>query len=294
MKSLIIKEQVIEACPRDLSIHLQERSPQTLEELNRYAEQYLKARGRQLHQGCRNDQKGKVEVKTPITTTLTEKTKGRSGVLCYTCPKRGHVTRDCKNPTADWKQASGKIGHKKEDCQAKKGSLSGAAIESDQLVENCGLGYLIIPETPKSQDILIQECIVDNMLLLANGKHLEIILNTSQHLNINKKMSITMGYVGPHPVTALGDTGCNSVVAKEKFGLNRYMIMADNTPKKTELSRIYIDTLYYAGGVEAVCLPDALCDLLIGNVKGAREPKDPDPFLEAAGITTERLKKRML
>ena len=71
LKSLLIKEQVIEACPRDISIHLQERSPQTLEELSLYAEQYLKARGRQLHQGWRSDQKGKVEAKTPITPTVT-------------------------------------------------------------------------------------------------------------------------------------------------------------------------------------------------------------------------------
>ena len=74
-----------------------------------------------------------------------------------------------------------------------------------------------------------------------------------------------MGYVGPHPVTALRDTGCSSVVVKEKFvrkyqytGQNRYIIMADNTVKKTELARIYIDTPYYVGEVEAVCLPDAL------------------------------------
>ena len=72
------------------------------------------------------------------------------------------------------------------------------------------------------------------------------------------------------------------------------MIMADNTVKETELARIYIDTPYYVGEVVAVCLPDALCDLLIGNIKGAREPKDPDHFWAAAAITTEHLKKIML
>ena len=51
VKSLMIKEQLIEACPRYLSIHLQERNPRALAELSKIAEQYLKARGRQLHQG---------------------------------------------------------------------------------------------------------------------------------------------------------------------------------------------------------------------------------------------------
>ena len=42
VKNLMIKEQVIEACHRDLSIHLQERNLQTLVELSKIAKQYLK------------------------------------------------------------------------------------------------------------------------------------------------------------------------------------------------------------------------------------------------------------
>ena len=32
------------------------------------------------------------------------------------------------------------------------------------------------------------------------------------------------------------------------------------------------------GNVEAVCLTDALYDLLIGNIEGAQEPSNPDPM----------------
>ena len=39
LKNLIIKEQVIDLCPRDLSIYLQERAPRTLDELSKIAEQ---------------------------------------------------------------------------------------------------------------------------------------------------------------------------------------------------------------------------------------------------------------
>ena len=35
------------------------------------------------------------------------------------------------------------------------------------------------------------------------------------------------------------------------------MIMADNTAKQVELVKIHIDTPYYVGEVEAICLPDA-------------------------------------
>ena len=60
--------------------------------------------------------------------------------------------------------------------------------------------------------------------------------------------------------------------------------MADNTAKQVELVKIHIDnTPYNMWEVEAICLPDALYDLLIGNIKGVHEPKDPDPLWKVAG-----------
>ena len=72
VKNVMIKEQVIEACPRDLSIHLQERNPQTLVELSKIAEQYLKARGRQLHQGWGSENKGKYDPNNNRETISTD------------------------------------------------------------------------------------------------------------------------------------------------------------------------------------------------------------------------------
>jgi hypothetical protein len=47
------------------------------------------------------------------------------------------------------------------------------------------------------------------------------------------------------------------------------------------------------GEVEAQCLPDALYDLIIGNVEGARAPDDPDPeWHEACAVTTRSQAKR--
>ena len=61
------------------------------------------------------------------------------------------------------------------------------------------------------------------------------------------------------------------------------MIMADNTSKQVELVKIHIDTPDYVGEVEAIFVLDALYDLLIGNIMGVREPKDPDTSWKVAG-----------
>ena len=54
------------------------------------------------------------------------------------------------------------------------------------------------------------------------------------------------------------------------------MLMADRTVRKIPHARIEINTPYYVGNVEGVCLIDALYDLLIGNIEGAQEPSNPD------------------
>ena len=53
LRDLIVKEQIIETCPRDLSVYLQERTPGDLEEMARLGEKFLEARGRQLYQLAR-------------------------------------------------------------------------------------------------------------------------------------------------------------------------------------------------------------------------------------------------
>ena len=53
-------------------------------------------------------------------------------------------------------------------------------------------------------------------------------------------------------------------------------MMADKTVRKVPHAIINITTPFYTGKVNVVCLPDALYDLLIGNIEGAREPINPD------------------
>ena len=53
LRDLIVKEQIIETCPRDLSVYLQERIAVDLEEMARSGEKFLEAHGRHLHQGAK-------------------------------------------------------------------------------------------------------------------------------------------------------------------------------------------------------------------------------------------------
>ena len=54
-----------------------------------------------------------------------------------------------------------------------------------------------------------------------------------------------------------------------------------------------MDTPYYTGVTQAICLRDPLFDLVIGNIPGARNPNDPVPGVEkcAAAVTRAQARK---
>ncbi|GFN80780.1 Zinc finger protein [Plakobranchus ocellatus] len=46
------------------------------------------------------------------------------------------------------------------------------------------------------------------------------------------------------------------------------------------------------GEVKALCIPDAICDVIVGNVEGARGPEDPDMSVMVGVVTTRAQAKR--
>ena len=65
------------------------------------------------------------------------------------------------------------------------------------------------------------------------------------------------------------------------------MLLIDNTARKVPIARIYVDTPYLKGHVEAQCLSDPIYDLIIGNVRDSRDAQNPDPsWQEACAVTT--------
>ena len=48
LRDLIVKEQFIYSCPKELAVHLHERAPENLDQIAKIADQYLEAHGKQL------------------------------------------------------------------------------------------------------------------------------------------------------------------------------------------------------------------------------------------------------
>lgn len=97
-------------------------------------------------------------------------------------------------------------------------------------------------------------------------------------------MPIAVGFVANRKAKVLRDTGCNGVIVRLDLvpkgaltGERIPCILADKTVRYVPVASIYINSPYYIGTVSAACMKNPTCDVLIGNIEGARLPWQPDP-----------------
>ena len=69
-------------------------------------------------------------------------------------------------------------------------------------------------------------------------------------------------------------------------GKSCLIVRIDNTVLLAEKARIHVKTPYMSGDVKALGIPKAICDPVVGNVPGARNPDDPNISVMVGAVTT--------
>ena len=297
LKDLIVKEQFIDSCPKELAIHLRERAPESLVQIAKIADQYLEAHGKHLFSPAS---------RKPVVLPQKEETRNQQSdstmVVCFKCNARGHRAVNCPSLIKKCFMC-GKQGHEARNCRSGKQrsggqNRNGLPLQRGQVSAGC----LVKPPEVKPTEEEVRACIKDDKLLLASGKKIPIVSNAClEPLSGDRlKMPVVKGRVGEKTVDVLRDTGCSGIVVKKNLvsedqftGDFNVMLLIDNTARKVAIARITVDTPYLKGQVEAQCLPDAIYDLIIGNVPGARPADEPDPtWQEACAVTTRSQAKK--
>ena len=295
LKDLIVKEQFINSCPKELAVHLRERAPESLEEIAKIADQYLEAHGKHVFSPARNKQPTppeKDDNKKPVSDTTP--------LHCYRCNGRGHRSANC--PTRKC-YLCGRHGHEARNCKSSVPRSGGQNKNGNPGPRNqFSAGCLVQSSPPQATTEDIQACIEGDQLLLACGKKIPLLNSACvQPLSgARGKMPVVKGKIGDKTVNVLRDTGCSGIVVKKELvaeeqytGDFSCMLLIDNSVRKVPIARITVDTPYLSGEVDVQCLPDAIYDLIIGNVPGARSAEEPDPgWQEACAVTTRSQAKR--
>ena len=301
LKDLIVKEQFIDSCPKDLAIHLRERAPETLAQIAKIADQYLEAHGKHLFSPVSRKPVVPPEREEPKNTQSNS-----TPLQCFKCNARGHRAANC--PTIGKRCfLCGKQGHEARNCRSggrRSGGQSrdGNPVQRGQVSASCLVQQ--IESKPTAEEV--KSCIKDDKLLLACGKKIPLLSSACVEplSGERSKMPVVKGRVGEKSVNVLRDTGCSGIVVKKDLvsedqftGDFNVMLLIDNTARKVPIAKIDVDTPYLKGQVEARCLPDAVYDLIVGNVPGARAADDPDPswqdhVQEACAVTTRGQAKK--
>ena len=186
---------------------------------------------------------------------------------CFLCGKQGHEARNCRS--GGWRS-----GGQYKDCNP---------MQRGQVSACC----LVQPPEVKPTDAEVKACIKDDKLLLACGKKIPLLSSVCVEpslTGVRSKMPVVKGRIGEKYVDVLRDTGCSGIVvnrdlvSEDQFsGDFNVMLLIDNTARKVPIAKIDIDTPYLKGQVEVQYLPDAVYDLIVGNVPGTRTADDPDP-----------------
>ena len=209
LKDLIVKEQFIDSCPKDLEIHLRERAPETLAKIAKIADQYLEAHGKHLFSSAsrkptvqpERDEAKNMQVNPPALHCFKCNTRGHKAVncptltrKCFLCGKQGHEARNCRT------------GGRRPGGQSKDGN----PVQRGQVSASC----LVQPPEDKPTDEEVKACIRDDKLLLACGKKIPLLSSACVEplTGVRSKMPVVKGRVGEKPVDVLRDTGCSGIV----------------------------------------------------------------------------------
>ncbi|XP_063962803.1 uncharacterized protein LOC135155992 [Lytechinus pictus] len=146
--------------------------------------------------------------------------------------------------------------------------VASSQSKSTRFVESLA-GCILIGEVPSESDASVETL---GMAYEKVGAMTDMPVVSGRLLPMNK------------PVSVLKDSGSStsivrtSLVLDNQFtGVIQLVKLIDGTLRSFPRAKVMLDSPYFIGEVNALCVPNCLCDVIIGNdVKGAREPKDPD------------------
>ncbi|XP_069140237.1 uncharacterized protein [Argopecten irradians] len=276
LKDLVIRDQFIYCCGRELALFLKERIPSSLQEMARLADQFADARGsRNNLMTSRTNKHGDVKPQQNSSAHITDNLRGKATVpqkerKCYSCGKPGHLSFECRNKKSS--SVAAVLG------ESAKGQ--GNWFTRHKRCEGRGSQALTKKSTAAScPPTLSESC----NIRMAGAKG----------------MPIASGYVGDHFVTVLRDSGCSGVVVRKDLvdssrisDRRQVCSLADGSRIQVPVAELDIDTPYFKGTADAWVLETPLYDLIIGNVDGARPPNQPDDEWQRDDGTVQAVETR--
>ncbi len=297
LRDLLVQEHFITACDSRIAVFLRERKFENLHELQNIADNFVTAHnmtslshdtsskmntsGKQLT--ChRCGKSGHIaskcrvalpENKAQIRSSYSTDTKNLR--KCYICHRVGHIARDCKNDKPMRHTTAG------IDCEEEEGEcdLQREHMKDVETSRNC--------PCHASHPICFISCLgeVEDDLMPKGDEYNVCQLTCKEPVPacFCKNIPTVSGFLNGDEVQVMRDTGCDGVVVKEshvkphqytgKYGWCR---LINGYVMKVPMADVEIDSPYYVGTTRAMVLKTPVYSLILGNIEGVRDVKDPN------------------
>ena len=193
LRDLIVKEQFINSCPKELAVHLRERAPQNLDQIAKIADQYLEAHGKHVFSPVKNEAPEETD-DDESERTLSD----RSTVRCFKCNGRDHKSFNCQNGVRRCYLCN-KQGHEARNCKS-SGLRPGGQTKISNPVprHHISAGCLVQSPLVRATKEELESCIQDNQLMLACGKSVPVVGSVCVQPLAETRMPVVKGKVGGH------------------------------------------------------------------------------------------------
>ena len=313
LEDLVLREQFMIDCPKDVARFVRERKCNSFNECVQCAETYVSAHGSHVFCSGQKQEKARSDTKTsrsPSSQVVkntsshnnTKVWKGEGSKQftqkkgCYVCGSPKHMKRECpilsKSMAA---QGMVLVGDDEvHDVDIRDGDSASlnevgrsqvvGTLRSDDRHPNRNSRSLGRVETSAGCAMMGDRVIE---MQSESGERIETLGMAYDEITaMMNDMPIVSGRLMPEnkPVSVLKDSGCStsvvrtSLVDESQFtGEYRLHHLIDGTMRWFPRAKVVVDSPYFSGELLVSCMPNCLCDVIIGNnVKGAREPNDPD------------------
>ena len=263
MKDLFLREQFIWCCNKELSLFLKERIPPSIQDMARYADQFVEARTTCPSQVTQDPMFDK---NLPQNQTKVQQNNSGNKVKCYACDRYGHRSFECNRKKSQGNRGAS-VKEKEESSRHVRFTEPQSGYNGGYRGRHSGNG--------RGGQNRKETSVVKAQQPDAVPEMLQSVKDTV--------MPVVKGCVGDKVITVLRDTGCSGAVIRkelvldaQKTGQIQRCLLADGSYVDAEVAEVHVDTPYYTGNVVAWCFDSPSYDLILGNIKGVRKPDEPN------------------